>query len=276
MGSVTQMDPSQHAALKPYGPNKKWRLLGRLFFVLLIVGLASWRVEVDIITLIKDLPEGLDRSKDFFNPLFSAIPELIVPAFVLILLALIPTPIGVILAIPVSFLASSNIVPAWVRNITRTCITIQRGVPEIVVMVLMTAAFGLGAYPGIMAITIGSIGMLAKLFADAIEEVEEKALESLECTGATKWQVVRYGIIPEVIPTIISNSIFRFEINMRQAGLLGAVGAGGLGYELSTSMLALEYERAAAVILMLLLLIFAAEKLSDWLRSRIFKGDDFK
>ncbi|NRA28376.1 MAG: phosphonate ABC transporter, permease protein PhnE [Opitutales bacterium] len=276
MGDVAQLETAQHAALKPYGPGKKWRLLGRLFFVLLVVGLASWRVEVDLITLIQDLPSGLNRSKDFFNPLFSAIPELLVPALVLILLALIPTPIGVFLAIPVSFLASNNIVPSWVRNITRTFITIQRGIPEIVVMVLMTAAFGLGAYPGIMAITVGSIGMLAKLFADAIEEVDEKALESLECTGASKWQVVRYGIIPEVIPTIISTSIFRFEINMRQAGLLGAVGAGGLGYELSTSMLALEYERAAAVILMLLVLIFTAEKLSDWLRSVIFKGDDLK
>ncbi|MEM7672645.1 MAG: phosphonate ABC transporter, permease protein PhnE [Verrucomicrobiota bacterium] len=276
MGSIAQFDSSQHEALKPYGSNKKWRLLGRFLFVVVLVGLTSWQVEVDLVTLVRDLPEGLDRSKDFFNPLFSAIPELIGPAFVLILLALIPTPIGVFLAIPVSFLASSNIVPSWVRNTMRTLITIQRGIPEIVVMVLMTAAFGLGAYPGIMAITIGSIGMLAKLFADAIEEVDEKALESLECTGATKWQVVRYGIIPEVIPTIISTSIFRFEINMRQAGLLGAVGAGGLGYELSTSMLALEYERAAAVILMLLLLIYAAEKLSDKLRSIIFKGDDLK
>ena len=276
MGTIAQFESPEQEALKPYGPSKKWRLLNRVFFVTLLIGLAAWKVEVDLITMFQDLPQGLERSKGFFNPLFSALPELIIPAFVLILLALIPTPIGVALAIPVSFIASSNIVPGWLRNATRTLITFQRGLPEIVVMVLMTAAFGLGPYPGIMAITIGSIGMLAKLFADAIEEVDEKALESLECTGASKWQVVRYGILPEVMPTIISNSIFRFEINMRQAGLLGAVGAGGLGYELSTSMMALEYERAAAVILMLLLLIFAAEKLSDFLRSIIFRGDDLK
>lgn len=255
-----------------YGPPKKWRLARRLVFAAALIGLASWQAQVDLWSLIVNLPMGLERGAGFFRPLWSALPELIGPAVVTILLALIPTPLGIGLAIPIAFLASKNIVPLPVRTVVRSFITFQRGIPEIVVMVLMAAAFGLGAYPGIVAITVGSIGMLSKLFADAMEEVDERSLESLACTGATRSQVIRYGILPEVMPVIISNSIFRFEINMRQAGLLGAVGAGGLGYELSASMMAVEYDRAMAVILFNLFLIFVVEKISDAARAKILKG----
>ncbi|MGQ0531000.1 MAG: phosphonate ABC transporter, permease protein PhnE [Panacagrimonas sp.] len=255
-----------------YGPSKKWRLLRWTGFVALIVLLAAWQAEVDLVSLVLNLPEGLQRGQGFFKPDWSAMPELLRPALVTVLLAAIPTPIGIALAIPLAFLAAKNIVPIPVRMAVRAFITLQRGIPEIVIMVLLAAAFGLGPYPAIVAIVLGSVGMLAKLIADAIEEVDEKPLESLACTGAHKWQIVRYGILPAIMPVIIANSIFRFEINMRQAGLLGAVGAGGLGYELSAAMLATEYERAMSVILMSLLLVFVAEKLSDQLRRRVLDG----
>lgn len=247
-------------------------MLRALALVSLVVVLASWQAEVDLVALIANLPEGLRRGAGFFNPELSALPSLVVPAIVTVLLAAVPTPLGIAAAIPLAFLASKNIAPPAVRHVVRAMITLQRGVPEIVIMVLMSAAFGLGAYPAIVAIAVGSSGMLGRLFADAMEEVDEKALESLACTGANKWQIVRYGILPEVMPVIIANSIFRFEINIRQAGLLGAVGAGGLGYELSAAILATDYERAMAVILMTLALIFLAEKLSDTLRRRILDG----
>lgn len=265
------------AALPPhlqqrYGPSKKWRLLRWSGFVALIVLLAAWQAEVDLVSLIVNLPEGLQRGQGFFRPDLAVVPELLSPALVTILLAAIPTPIGIALAIPLAFLASKNIVPVPVRMITRAFITLQRGLPEIVIMVLLAAAFGLGPYPAIVAIVLGSVGMLGKLIADAIEETDEKPLESLACTGASRWQVVRYGILPAVMPVIIANGIFRFEINMRQAGLLGAIGAGGLGYELSAAMLATEYERAMAVILVSLLLVFLTEKVSDALRRRVLAG----
>lgn len=264
------------ALRRQYGPAKKWRLLRRIIFALVLFGLAAWQAEIDIWLFFKNLPEGFQKGQGFFRPALAAFPEMLAPAVVTMLLAAIPTPLGIAAAIPIAFLASKNLVPMPVRIFFRALITIQRGAPEIVVMVLLAAAFGLGPYPGIVAIALGSVGMLAKLFADAIEEVDEKLLESIACTGAHRLQVIRYGVLPEVFPVIISNSLFRFEINMRQAGLLGAVGAGGLGYELSAAMMATEYDRAMTVLLVTLGVIFLVEKTSDWLRRRMLQGDALK
>lgn len=271
--SVASHNPRMPPALlHRYGPSKKWRLLANAGFLVLLLGLAGWQAEVDLGALLGNLPQAYEHGKGLFNPDFSVLPELLWPAVVTVLLAAIPTPLGIALSIPLALLAARNISPLALRQFARGLIVIQRGVPEIVIMVLMSAAFGLGPYPAIVAIAIGTIGMLGRLLADAAEEVDDKTLESIACTGAHRWQVVRYGIIPEIMPVLIANSIFRFEINIRQAGLLGAVGAGGLGYELSTAMLSTDYERAMTIILVTLALVFIAEYLSDRLRASVLSG----
>jgi phosphonate transport system permease protein len=254
-----------------YGMSKLYRGLRFLAFSLLLLILAGIAVEANPIEFIRDLPNALSKLGQFVPPDFSALPELIEPAIVTLLLALIPLPLGVALAIPVAFAAASNISPPWLRLIARTYITIQRNLPEIVLVLVLVRAFGLGPMPGIAAIILGSVGMLAKLIADAIEEIDERALESVKATGASHWQVIRYGVVPEVMPNIIANSLFRLEINMRQAGLLGAVGAGGLGWELSYSLNLLEYERVTMTFLVMLLMVALIEGVSDLLRSRVLK-----
>ena len=136
-------------------------------------------------------------------------------------------------------------------------------------MLILVRAFGLGPLPGIVALVFGSIGMLGKLVADAIEEIDQSIIDNVAITGASWWQTVRYAVIPVVMPNIIANTIFRFEINMRQAGLLGAVGAGGLGWELAYALNLLEYERVTMTFLVLLLLVTTAELVSDQLRRRL-------
>lgn len=252
-----------------YGDAKLWRGLRWLALVGLLLFLAGWQAEVDVQTLFRDLPAGIAKLGMFFPPDFSAIPELAQPALVTLLLALVPLPIGVALAIPVAFAGAANIAPPWLRLIARTYITLQRNVPEIILVLLLVRAFGLGAFPGIVAIALGSIGMLSKLFADAIEEIDAEQLEAIECTGASRWQVIRYAVIPALMPSLVANGLFRFEINMRQAGLLGAVGAGGLGYELSYALNRLDYQHVTITVLVLLLLIALAEQLSDRLRRTL-------
>ncbi|MGJ3242409.1 MAG: phosphonate ABC transporter, permease protein PhnE [Opitutales bacterium] len=255
-----------------YGPAKLGRLVRYLLFALLLVLLAGWQAKVNIPELLADLPTGLSKLATFFPPLWSALPGLVQPALVTILLALLPLPIGMVLSLPVALAAARNIAPADLRFLTRAYITFQRNFPEFILVLLLVRAFGLGPYPGIVAIALGTVGMLAKLWADAIEEVDPKILESLEATGASHFQIIRYGVIPEIMPALIAHSIFRFEVNMRQAGLLGAVGAGGLGWELSYSLNLLEYERVTVTFLFLLLLILVAEKVSDFLRRRILEA----
>ena len=252
-----------------YGANRWYRVARNTAFCLLLVILAGIMVDANLVELYRDGPEALGKLAEFFPPETSALPELLEPAIVTLLLALIPLPLGVALAIPVTIAASRNIAPPWLRFVARTYITAQRNLPEIVLVLILVRAFGLGPFPGIMAIVLGSVGMLAKLLSDAIEEIDDRILESIEATGAGYWQVIRYGVIPEIMPAIISNSLFRLEINMRQAGLLGAVGAGGLGWELSYSLNLLEYERVTMTFLVMLGLVALIEWVSDRIRRMV-------
>lgn len=249
-----------------YGRARVFRALRWALVAVLLLVLAGWQAEVDLQTLFEDLPAGIGKLALFLPPAWSALPELVAPAIVTLLLALVPLPIGIALAIPIAFAGAANIAPPWLRPIARTYITFQRNLPEIVLVLLLVRAFGLGAFPGIVAIALGSVGMLSKLFADAIEEIDQDQLDAIACTGASRWQVIRYAVIPALMPALIANGLFRFEINMRQAGLLGAVGAGGLGYELSYALNRLDYPHVTITFLVLLLLIALAERISDALR----------
>jgi len=249
-----------------YGTHKIFRALRWLVFVVIVVIVCGLVAEVDLVMMIRDFPTAAGKLAEFFPPDFSALPALVGPAVVTLLLALVPLPLGIALAIPVAFAAARNVAPPWLRLAARTYITAQRNLPEIVLVLLLVRAFGLGPFPGIVAIVLGSVGMLSKLIADAIEEIDERMLESIEVTGASRWQVMRFGIIPEVTPNIIANSLFRLEVNMRQAGLLGAVGAGGLGWELQYSLNLLEYERVTMTFLVMLGLVALVEFVSDRLR----------
>ena len=252
-----------------YGPSKIYRV-GRLFLLFaLLIAVAAYQAEVNLVELVRELPEGASKLAEFWPPDWSALPSLIEPALVTLLMALIPLPIGLALSIPIALAASRNMSPKWLRLTTRVYVTLQRNLPEFILVLILVRAFGLGPLPGIVALVFGSIGMLGKLIADAIEEIDQSVLDNVAITGANWWQTVRYAVIPVVMPNIIANTIFRFEINMRQAGLLGAVGAGGLGWELAYSLNLLEYERVTMTFLVLLLLVATAELISDQLRRRL-------
>lgn len=252
-----------------YGPSRWWRA-GRLgLLAALVLAAAGWQADVDLAELARDLPTGVAKLAGFLPPDWSAMPELLQPALVTLLLALVPLPLGVALSIPVAFAAAGNLAPRWLRLAMRSYITFQRNLPEIIMVLLLVRALGLGPLPGIVAITLGSVGMLGKLLADAIEEIEPDQLDAIAATGAGRWVVIRYGVVPALMPALVANSLFRFEINMRQAGLLGAVGAGGLGYELQYALNLLEYERVTMAFLMLLALVALAEQISDRLRAAL-------
>jgi phosphonate transport system permease protein len=210
--------------------------------------------------------EGAKVVGFFFPPDWSTLGEMIGPAGTTVLLAAVATPLGVLLSLVFGLAGAKNIAPAWLRTPARVVIGVERALPEIILLLLLVAALGIGPFPGVIALAIGSIGMLGKLLADAIEEIDARVLESVESVGATRWQVIRHAVLPEVMPALLSNSIFRFEVNIRASVLLGAVGAGGIGYELNKAMGMLEYERVSVAILVTLALVFGAERVSDQLR----------
>lgn len=226
--------------------------------------------------LAQGFPKGLILIKMMVPPDWSAFPEMIQPAIETVLLAMIATIVGSVLSVLFGLAAAKNISPPILRNITRFLIALERSLPEIFIILLLVAALGLGPICGIVALAIGCIGMLGKLLADAIEEIDPKILESIETTGANKFQLIKYGVIPQVTPALISNTIFRFEVNIRLSVLLGAVGAGGIGFELSQAFNMLEYQRATTAIIVTLILVFLTERLSDFLRKKILQTGDLK
>lgn len=243
-----------------------------ILVLLLLVAVTSWRCQVHVDTLLQGIAKGLTVLGFFFPPDWSSIPNLLSPMAVTIVLAMIATLLGMCLSLPCALAASSNIAPPFVRLTMRSFIALERALPEIVQLLLLIAIFGLGVIPGLIALSFSSIGMLAKLLADAIEEIEPHMLEAVAGTGATNTQVIRYAVIPEVLPSLLANGLFRFEFNIRAAIILGAVGAGGIGYEMSTAMRSLNYERACMATLITLALVFITERISDWLRARILGG----
>jgi phosphonate transport system permease protein len=245
-------------------------VLGALVaFTSSIVG-ASWSVLQD------GIAKGIDFIIHMFPPDWSAFPEMIQPAFQSLVLAFLGTVFGTFISLFFGLSAASNLAPPWVRNTCRFIIAAERSLPEIIILLILIAALGLGPFAGVIALSLGCIGMLGKLFADAIEEIDRSSLESIEAVGANKLQVILYGVIPQIVPTIIANGIFRFEMNIRLSIVLGAVGAGGIGYELYHSFGLLEYGRALMALIVVLSMVFITERISERWRGKINKPNSLQ
>lgn len=254
-----------------FAKRKRKRIIVNLS-TLVVLGVLSYFAAIACKVNAKDFVDGIPSGIQFLGfmlpPDWSAFTEMLIPAFETVLLAFLATIFGGILSLFFGLAAATNLAPKWLRNTSRFLLTIERALPEIIIILLLISALGLGAFPGVIALSIGCIGMLGKLFADAIEEINPKLLESIASVGGNKIQVIFFGVIPEVLPAIITNTIFRFEINIRLSVLIGAVGAGGIGYELYHSFNVLEYERATMAILITLGLVFISERLSTHLRKK--------
>jgi phosphonate transport system permease protein len=252
--------------------SKRWKQTATAIGLVLSMGLASHICEVHLTSLFLGIHKGFPIVGMFVPPQWSAAAGMVQPLGITAGMALVATILGMCLSLPCALAASSNLAPTPLRLTMRMFIGLERGMPEIVQLLLLIAIFGLGAVPGLVALSLSSIGMLAKLLADVIEEIEPSMLEAVAATGATRSQVIRYAVIPQVLPALLSNGLFRFEFNVRQGVILGAVGAGGIGFVMSSSMGSLDYQRASMATVMTLGLVFCSERISDQLRARIFKG----
>ncbi len=129
--------------------------------------------------------------------------------------------------------------------------------------------FGFGPFAGFLTLTFATIGFMAKLLAEDIEDIDESQAEAMRATGGSWWQVLNYGVQPQVMPRLIGLSMYRLDINFRESAVIGIVGAGGIGATLNVAMDRYEYDTAAAVLLVIILIVMAAEYSSSAIRKRI-------
>jgi phosphonate transport system permease protein len=188
-------------------------------------------------------------------------------------MAFIGTVVAAILAIPLGFACARNVVPAWiVRFVFRRSSDVMRGVDQLVWALIFVRAVGLGPLAGILAIIIADTGTLAKLYSEAIENIDRKPVDGVRASGAGVVQTLRFGVVPQVLPIMLSNVLYIFESNTRSATILGIVGAGGIGFFLADRIRTLVWEEACFIMLMILFTVYLIDWISKRLRARIISG----
>ncbi len=207
----------------------------------------------------------------FARPDFTLIADLLEPALETVLMATLASFAGLVLALPVAWLGAANITPFGQLSFVlgRSLMTVSRSVHEMVWALLFVSAVGLGALPGILALAVRSVGFLARTMAEAIEDVAPGPIEAIRAAGGSPFQVLLFGIVPQVLPAFIGCVIFEWDINIRRSTILGLVGAGGLGLALFHQMARADYAGVAAVILVVLALILVGELISDRARRAV-------
>ncbi|WP_213662169.1 phosphonate ABC transporter, permease protein PhnE [Stutzerimonas stutzeri] len=228
----------------------------------------SWQgAEMNPLLLIRDSANMATFAADFFPPDFSNWQLYLKEMVTTVHIALWGTLLAIVCAIPLGILSSENIVPWWVYQPVRRLMDACRSINEMVFAMLFVVAVGLGPFAGVLALWISTTGVLAKLFAEAVEAIEPGPVEGVRATGASALQEVIFGVIPQVLPLWISYSLYRFESNVRSATVVGMVGAGGIGVILWEAIRGFQFGQTAA----LLLIIIAVVSLIDLLSQRLRK-----
>lgn len=197
-----------------------------------------------------------------------------------VFIAFIGTALAVLLSIPIAFLAARNTMPNRLAGRFATgFIVVTRAIPDLIFAMIFVRAIGIGGTrsitAGVLAIGISAIGMVGKLYADAIESIDEGARDAVASTGAGRIQTLVTGVLPQVSPSFIGVALYRFDINFRSSTILGYVGAGGIGTLLREYLSGLRYERALAVAVVIIILVLVVEFLSAAIRKQILGSDPF-
>lgn len=179
------------------------------------------------------------------------------------------TVLGVLISIPIGLGAARNISIPPIYLLCRGIITVSRAFQEVIVAILFVAMFGFGPFAGVMTLSFATIGFLAKLLAEDIEDIDPDQVESIRSTGATWPQLMNYAVQPQVAPRLVGLTLYRLDINFRESAVIGIVGAGGIGATLNTAFDRYEFDSAAAILLIIIAIVMVAEYSSGFIRKQL-------
>ncbi len=208
-----------------------------------------------------------DLTDRMFPPRWQYIHELIMPLWDTLNIATLGTFFAVIIATPIAFLAARNTTPSvrFVRPFALLIIVSSRSINSLIWGLLLVTIIGPGVLAGICAITLRSIGFIAKLIYEAIEEIDENQVDAIVSTGGSSAQVISYGIWPQIMPAFAGIAVFRWDINIRESTILGLVGAGGIGLQLQASINIVAWQQVSLILLVILSTVIA----SEWISARV-------
>jgi len=264
----------------PENPVREWQRftltekLGRFTVYFAIVAAVAWAAHsVEIIEeFIWDAPAQVaDMGKrmwpiawDYFKP------GILNPLLETLNIAAVSTLLGILMAVPVGFLAARNATPnKFINMVARLILVATRSVNTLLWALFFVAVFGPGALAGTLAIAFHSIGFIGKLFSEAVEDAQKGSLEALSAAGASPLQLIQYGYWPQVKPTFWAIALFRWDINVRESAVLGLVGAGGLGMALDTAINLFQWDRVALVLVTIFAVVIVAEVIVTQIRKKL-------
>ncbi|MRX73856.1 phosphonate ABC transporter, permease protein PhnE [Bacillus lacus] len=241
--------------------------------MMVVIGLYLWssiQTESFITDFFAGIPDMSRMVQDLFPPNLSFTSQVWPKLTETIHMAIIATTIAVILCIPMSLLAASNVNTNKISyQISRFFLNILRTIPDIILAVIFVGIFGIGVFPGILALIIFSLGILSKLISETIEAIDRHPMEAITASGGNKLQVIWYSVVPQVLPQFTSFGLYVFEINIRASVVLGLVGAGGVGQLLNQQINFFNYKNAMMLILIVFIIVIIIDYVSTKIREAI-------
>jgi phosphonate transport system permease protein len=246
------------------------RFAATLVALLAIYALCLRYVDFDLARLWNGLPRLAHWAAKAWPPETSDLDVLIGRGIETVAMAVVGTTIGMLIAVPSCILAARNITPLpFLYGPMRWFLNVLRGIDSFIFALLFVAAVGLGPFAGVLGVGLHSAGSVAKLWSETIEAVEPGPLEAVALTGANRLKVIRYALLPDVLPGLASIALYILEFNVRSSTVLGVVGAGGIGQELKNSVDLLDFARLFTIILIILVMVTAIDQLSARLRRSL-------
>ncbi len=239
---------------------------GALLYVIVAVG----AIDVNWARLSEGAMRGARLLTGFFQPNFTSRWSDIAQGMQESLtMTVTSTVVGILISIPIGIGAARNLSPMPIYLACRAVIAVSRSLQEVIIAILFVAMVGFGPFAGFLTLSFATIGFLAKLLAEDIEDIDASQAEAIRATGASWSQLVNYAVQPQVMPRLIGLSLYRIDINFRESAVVGIVGAGGIGATLNTSLSRYEYDTAAAILIIIIAIVMICEYSSGLIRRAI-------
>ena len=237
--------------------------------LILIAGFSFYTGLFNPARLAEGIPSILSLMAEGFPPDFSAWLTWLMPLLDTLAMSVAGTALALALAVPLGFLSARNTAPNnVVYHVARTTLNVLRSIPELIMGIIFVAAVGFGALPGVLALGLHSVGMVGKFISESIEHVADEPVEAVRAAGATPLQVIFHGVYPQVIGQIADVTVYRWEYNFRASTVMGMVGAGGIGFELMSSLRLMQYQEVSAILLVILATVTVVDGIGIYLRKK--------
>jgi phosphonate transport system permease protein len=262
-----------HASRRPTRPPRSRALyVGLAVFVAITLVSVSeeWGIGLDIGAIVEDIGRVWPYVQQLLSPDWEFLPRVIGPLIETFQIAVVAAFIGCGLALPITFLASRVTVPGRATLlVSRGVLSVVRAIPDFLYALIFVAAVGIGPLPGILALIFFNVGVVAKLLSETVDAVDSGPIEAADAGGGNRVQMVRWAVLPQVLPNYVAFSLYAFELNVRASTVLGFVGAGGIGFLLKTQYQFLKWSNVSVIIICLFVIVFVIELVSIRLRRRL-------